>query len=109
MDWSFEGGWLASNARKRLELVLAQPSKPGSVELPNSVAPPTATEHAMVEAAIQLDLITPEQAKALVEKGKTLGEWLMEQEKAKAAKPRAVKQKMLDGLGMLALLLFNCW
>ena len=77
---SFEVGWLASKARKRIELMLAPPSKLGSVELPNSVAPPTATEHAMIEAAIQLDLITPEQAKALVEKGKTLGEWLMEQE-----------------------------
>jgi len=50
--------------------------KPGSVELANSVAPPTPTEHAMIEAAIQMDLITPEQAEALVEKGKTLGEWL---------------------------------
>lgn len=29
----------------------------------------------MIEAAIQLDLITPEQAEALVEKGK---EWLVE-------------------------------
>jgi hypothetical protein len=80
-------GRLASKARKRIELMLAPPSKLGSVELPNSVAPPTATEHAMIEAAIQLDLITPEQAKALVEKGKTLGEWLMEQRRAKRARP----------------------
>jgi hypothetical protein len=87
--------------------MLAPPSKLGSVELPNSVAPPLATEHAMIEAAIQLDLITPEQAKALVEKGKTLGEWLMEQEKGKAGETRKVGQTMLDRMGLLALLLFN--
>jgi hypothetical protein len=104
---SFEESWLASKARKRIELVLAPPSKPGSVELPSSVAPPTATEHAMIEAAIQLDLITPEQAKALVEKGKTLGEWLMEQEKGNAGETKKVGQKMLDRLGLLALLLIN--
>ena len=104
---SFEVGWLASKARKRIELMLAPPSKLGSVELPNSVAPPVATEHAMIEAAIQLDLITPEQAKALVEKGKTLGEWLMEQEKGKAGETRKVGQTMLDRMGLLALLLFN--
>jgi hypothetical protein len=61
----------------------------------------------MIEAAIQLDLITPEQAKALVEKGKTLGEWLMEQEKGKAGETRKVGQTMLDRMGLLALLLFN--
>jgi hypothetical protein len=53
------------------------------------------------------DLITPEQAKALVEKGKTLGEWLMEQEKGKAGETRKVGQTMLDRMGLLALLLFN--
>ena len=47
----------------------------------------------MIEAAIQLDLITPEQAKTLVEKGKTLGEWPMEQEKGKAGKTRASSVK----------------
>jgi hypothetical protein len=104
---SLEEGCLASKARKRIELLVAPRSKPGSVELPNSVAPPTATEHAMIEAAIQLDLITPEQAKALVEKGKTLGEWLMEQEKGKAGETRKVGQTMLDRMGLLALLLFN--
>jgi hypothetical protein len=47
---------------------------PGSVEQANSGAPPGPTEHAMIEAAVQLDLITPEQAEALGEKGKTLRE-----------------------------------
>jgi hypothetical protein len=70
-------------------------------------APPGPTEHAMMEAAIQLDLITPEQAEALVEKGKTLGEWLLEQEKGEAGKAKKVKLRMLDGLGLLALLLLN--
>ena len=42
--------------------------KPGwsSVEQANSAAHPSPAEHAMIEAAIQLDLITPEQAEALV-------------------------------------------
>jgi len=70
-------------------------------------APPGPTEHAMMEAAIQLDLITPEQAEALVEKGKTLGEWLVEQEKGEAGNAKKVKLRMLDGLGVLALLLLN--
>jgi hypothetical protein len=61
----------------------------------------------MIEAAIQLDLITPEQAKALVEMGKTLGEWPMEQEKGKAGETRKVGQTMLDRMGLLALLIFN--
>ena len=61
----------------------------------------------MIEAAIQLDLITPEQAEALVKKSKTLGEWLVAQEKGKQGKTRKVRQKMLDGLGLLALLLLN--
>jgi hypothetical protein len=90
--------------------------KPGSVELASSVAPPGPTEHAMIEAAIQMDLIAPEQAEALVEKGKTLGEWLEEQEKGeprkeqeknKPAKTGEVRQKMLDTLGVRALVLFN--
>jgi len=44
--------------------------KPGlsSVERATSAAPPRPAEHAMIEAAIQLDLITPEQAEALVHK-----------------------------------------
>ena len=61
----------------------------------------------MLEAAIQLDLITPEQAAALVEKGKTLGEWLVEQEDGKAGKAKDARQRRLDALGVLALLLFN--
>ena len=81
--------------------------KPGSVELASSVAPPGPTEHAMLEAAIQMDLITPEQAEALVEKGKTLGEWLVEQETGVAIEPRKAKQRILDALGVLALLLLN--
>jgi hypothetical protein len=70
-------------------------------------APPGPTEHAMIEAAIQLDLITPEQAEALVEKGKTLGEWLAELEKGEVGNAKKVKLRMLDALGVLALLLFN--
>ncbi len=69
--------------------------KPGwsSVEQANSAAPPSPAEHAMIEAAIQLDLITSEQAEALVEKGKTLGEWLVEQKKVEAGEAREAKQK----------------
>jgi CheY-like chemotaxis protein len=41
--------------------------KPGwiSIEQPTRAAPPRPTEHAMIEAAIQLDLITTEQAEAV--------------------------------------------
>ena len=41
--------------------------KPGlsSVERATSAAPPRPAEHAMIEAAIQLDLITTEQAEAV--------------------------------------------
>jgi hypothetical protein len=153
---SFEEGWLASKARKRLGLTLvphsmvnqgcitidglhnahlttiptagrktlmlldgvigrelprigavANKRKPGSVEQANSGASPSPAEHAMMEAAIQLDLITPEEAEALVEKGKTLGEWLVEQKKREAGEGREVKQRKLDALEVLALLLFN--
>jgi hypothetical protein len=153
---SFEEGWLASKARKRLGLTLvphsmvnqgcitidglhnvlttiptaarktlmpldgvigrelprigtvANKRKPGSVEQANSGASPSPAEHAMIEAAIQLDLITPEQAEALVEKGKTLGEWLVEQEKGEAGEPREGKQKKrMDRLWLFALLLVN--
>jgi hypothetical protein len=61
----------------------------------------------MLEAAIQLDLITPEQAAALIDKSKTLGEWLVEQEDGKADKAKDARQRMLDALGVLALILFN--
>jgi hypothetical protein len=61
----------------------------------------------MMEAAIQLDLITPEQAAALIERGKTLAEWLVEQDKSVAVEPRKAKQRIVDALGMLALLLFS--
>ena len=83
--------------------------KPGlsSVERATSAAPPRPAEHAMIEAAIQLDLITPEQAEALVEKGKTLSEWIMEQKSVELGEPREGKQKKMDRLWLLALLLFN--
>jgi hypothetical protein len=84
--------------------------KPGlsSVERATSAAPPRPAEHAMIEAAIQLDLITPEQAEALVEKGKTLSEWIMEQKTVELGEPREGKQKKkLDWLWLVTLLLFN--
>ena len=83
--------------------------KPGLslVERATSAAPPSPAEHAMIEAAIQLDLITPEQAEALVEKGKTLSEWIMEQKSVELGEPREGKQKKMDRLWLLALLLFN--
>jgi hypothetical protein len=84
--------------------------KPGLslVEPATSAAPPRPAEHAMIEAAIQLDLITPEQAEALVEKGKTLSEWIMEQKTVELGEPREGKQKKkLDWLWLVTLLLFN--
>ncbi len=123
---SFEEGLQASKARKRPELTLAARSMDGVIgrELPrigtiadsrkpssplraDGGASPSPAEHAILEAAIQLDVITPEQAAALVEKGKKLGEWLVEQEEGKAGKPEDARQRMLDALGVLALLLFN--
>ena len=41
----------------------------------------------------------------MAEKGKTVGEWLVEQAKGEAGKARKVKLMMLDALGVLALLL----
>jgi hypothetical protein len=79
----------------------------GWVEEAKRCASPGPTEHAMMEAAIQLDLITPEQAAALIERGKTLAEWLVEQDKSVAVEPRKAKQRIVDALGMLALLLFS--
>ena len=83
--------------------------KPGlsSVERATSTAPPGPTEHAMIEAAIQLDLITPEQAEALVEKGKMLSEWIMEQSVEMNEPGTGKQKKKLDWLWLLALLLFN--
>jgi hypothetical protein len=82
--------------------------KPGLslVEPATSAAPPRPAEHAMIEAAIQLDLITAEQAEALVEKGKTLSEWIMEQS-VELGEPKEGKQKKMDRLWLVALLLFN--
>jgi hypothetical protein len=129
---SFEKGLLASRARQRLRLASARLSGPKTLMLQDVVtgrerprrgtvpdriapcveeakrgAPLGPTEHAKIEAAIQLDLITLEQAAALIERGKTVGEWLVEQEKGEAGKVRKVKLRMLDALGVLALLLFN--
>ena len=130
---SFEEGLLASKARQRLRLASPRPAGrktpmlldgmirrerssigivpsnriAGWVEQTERSAPLEPTEHALMEAAIQLDLITPEQAEALVKKGKTVGEWLVEQEKGEAGKARKVKLRMLDALGLLALFLFN--
>ncbi|MGZ5904012.1 MAG: hypothetical protein ACXWKQ_01580 [Reyranella sp.] len=119
---SFEEGLLASRTRKRLGLTLAPRSMINygcnTIDGRHNARPATVPagligrelpmiEHAMMEAAIQLDLITPEQAEALVEKGKTLGEWLVEQEEAKADKARKVRQRILDAVGVLALFLFN--
>jgi hypothetical protein len=130
---SFEEGFLAAKARQRLRLASPLPAGrktpmlrvgvigrerssigivpsnriAGWVEQAERSAPLGPTEHAMMEAAIQLDLITPEQAEALAKKGKTVGEWLVEQEKGEAGKARKVKLRMLDALGVLALLLFN--
>ena len=62
----------------------------------------------MIEAAIQLDLITPEQAEVLVEKGNTLSAWIMEQKSVELSEPREGKQiKKLDWLWLVTLLLFN--
>ena len=43
----------------------------------------------------------------MAEKGKTVGEWLVEQAKGEAGKVRKVKLRMLDALGALALILFD--
>ena len=61
----------------------------------------------MMEAAIQLDLITPGQAEALVEKGKTLEGWLVENKKGEAGPARKVGRRMLDRVAVFALLLLN--
>ena len=61
----------------------------------------------MMEAAIQLNHITPEQAEALAEKGKTIEEWLVENRKAEAEPARTVGQRMLDRVAVFALLLLN--
>src|ERR1700720_3138960 len=99
MVLSFEKGLLASRARQRLRLASARLSGPKTLMLQDVVtgrerprrgtvlnriapcveeakrgAPLGPTEHAKIEAAIQLDLITLEQAAALIERGKTVGE-----------------------------------
>jgi hypothetical protein len=88
---------------------VANKRKPGLslVERATSAAPPSPAEHAMIEAAIQLDLITPEQAEALVEKGKMLSEWIMEQSVEMNEPGTGKQKKKLDWLWLLALLLFN--
>ena len=130
---SFEEGLLASRARQRLRLASARLSGPKTLMLQDMVigrerprrgtvpsnriapcveeakrgAPLEPIEHAKIEAAIQLDLITLDQAAELIEKGKTVGEWLVEQDKSVTVEPRKAKQRILDGLVVLALLLFN--
>jgi hypothetical protein len=101
----FEERLLASKARQRfglasprlsgrktlmlLDKVIGRelPRNAGWVEQLKRGTPPEPTERAMLEAAIQMDLITPEQAEALVEKGKTLGEWLWRRRRAKRSRP----------------------
>jgi hypothetical protein len=127
---SFEEGCLASRARQRLRLASPrlsgpktlmlqdvvigreQPTVPGNriapcVEEAKGGAPLEPVEHAKMEAAIQLDLITPEQAAALIERGKTVGEWLVEHDKSVTVERRKARQRILDRLAVLALLLFN--
>jgi hypothetical protein len=61
----------------------------------------------MIEAAIQLGLITPEGGAALVKNGKTLDEWVIGSESLEMGEPREGKKRKLDRLWLLALLLFN--
>ena len=131
MVLSFEEGLLASRARQRLRLASARLSGPKALMLQDVVigrerprrgmvpsnriapcveeakrcAPLEPIEHAKIEAAIQLDLITLEQAAALIERGKTVGEWLVEQDKSVAR--RNAKQRIVDALGVLALVVFS--
>ena len=64
-------------------------------------------ERAMMESAIQLNLITSEQAEVLIEKGKSISEWIKEQDRGEMGELKTGKQKIMDRLGLLALLLFN--
>jgi hypothetical protein len=129
---SFEKGLLASRARQRLRLASARLSGPKTLMLQDVVtgreqprrgpvanriapcveeakrgAPLGPTEHAKIEAAIQLDLITLDQAAELIERGKTVGEWLVEQDKSVAVERRNAKHRIVDALGVLALLVFS--
>src|SRR5260370_22510828 len=81
--------------------------KRGSVEPANGVAPPRPTEQAMLEAAIQMDLITPEQAEPLVENGKTLGEGLEGEEQGAAGKARKGTRRDVGALRVHEPLMFN--
>jgi hypothetical protein len=81
--------------------------RPSSAFQQGNGAPAGAAEHAMMEAAIQLDLITPGQAETLVETGKTLKEQLVENKKGEAGPARKVRPRMLDRAAVFALLLFN--
>ena len=113
---SFEEGLPAPKARKRLGLIRGRglpgigtirQERPRSLFRENNGAPAGPAEHTMMEAAIQLNLITPGQAEALVEKGKTFEEWLVENRKGEAEPARNVGQRMLDRVAVFALLLFN--
>jgi hypothetical protein len=81
--------------------------RPSSLFQENNGASAGQAEHAMMEAAIQLDLITPRQAEALVEKGKTLEGWLVENKEGEAGPARKVGRRMLDRVAVFALLLLN--
>jgi len=65
--------------------------KPGlsSVERATSAAPPRPTEHTMIEAAIQLDLITPSRPRRW---SRTLREWLMEKKLSGRGQQKPTKE-----------------
>jgi hypothetical protein len=113
---SFEERLPGPKARKRLGLMPSRglpeigsipQERARSLSRENNGAPAGPAEHAMMEAAIQLNLITPGRAEALVERGKTIEEWLVENRKAEAEPARNVGQRMLDRVAVFALLLFN--
>jgi hypothetical protein len=111
---SFEQYWLAAKVPKRRGFTLGASRSPVNSRYlapddrkPRFVEQPPYPQYAVIEAAIQLNLITTEQALALVENGKTLNEWIMEQS-VKIDEPAAGKQKKkLDWLWLVLLLLFN--
>jgi hypothetical protein len=97
---SFEEYLLAAEVRKRRGLtrrasgslvnnwyLVSDDRKRGSVE-----QPPYHPHYAVIGPAIQLNLITTEQAQAPVENGKTLNEWIIEQS-VEIDGPEAGRQK----------------
>ena len=96
---SFEQYWQAAKELKRCGFTLGASRSPANSRYlapddrkPRSVEQPPYPQYAMIEAAIQLNVITTEQAQALVENGKTLNEWIMERS-VKIDEPEAGKQK----------------